>query len=201
MVCDPKQRAKVRQATRAGIIVQKRRDFGAVELFYELHSRVRTLKHKLLPQPRIFFQNLFDIFFPRSGHVMVAELNGKPLAAMIFLSEGNTLYYKFSASDLQALTYRPNNFLIWKAIEDAIGDGYEYLDLGISEDPGLIGFKERLGADAVPVVLTKYLQTQKSKPVAELENTFGALTAVLTDPLVPTSMAQTAANSLYRYFV
>lgn len=199
--CDPKQRYAVRQAEKAGLTYRRIEDASAIDIFYELHSRVRKEKHHLLSQPRAFFEELVAEYFPQDGFVLVAELEHRPLAAMFFLRCGKTLYYKFSASDLQALDYRPNHFLLWKAVEEALAAGYESIDLGISEAESLIRFKRRLGARSVPVYAAKYFEVEKANAVAAMDQTLGRLTAVLTGDEVPLAAAQAAGELLYRFFV
>jgi CelD/BcsL family acetyltransferase involved in cellulose biosynthesis len=199
--CHPKQRANVRQAEAAGLTHRIAGDEEGVELFYALHSRVRKNKHGLLPQPRRFFARLAEMVFPDRGFVLVAQCNREPVAAMIFLRMGSVTYYKFSASDLDALALRPNHFLLWRAIEMAIDEGAEALDLGIAEDEGLIRFKNRFGADSTPVFAGRYGRLEKSESALALEATLRALTSRLTSPEAPLASAQAGGNVLYRYFV
>lgn len=198
--CHSKQRAKARQALRAGVTHRKLCDASAIDLFYDLHTRVRKEKYRLLPQPRAFFEAIARRFFPERGFVLVAELQGRTIAAMWFLAYGDMLYYKFSASALDALSVRPNNYLIWKAIEEGIDAGFAAIDLGISEDEGLIGFKERLGAVSVPVYQASFCEPAKSDRVAKLESALERVTAILTEPDVPLRAAQEGGEALYRFF-
>lgn len=198
--CHPKQRANVKQARNAGLTHRTIADESAAELFYAMHSRVRKEKHRLLPQPRSFFQAMCSRFFPDRGFLSVAELEGEPVAAMVFLACQDTLYYKFSASDLDALSLRPNHFLLWKSIEAAIERRYSAIDLGISDAQGLVRFKERLGAVASPVFAATYLQPEKSKAVEDVERALSRLTNALTESDVPLSAAQAAGDALYRFF-
>jgi CelD/BcsL family acetyltransferase involved in cellulose biosynthesis len=199
--CHPKQRANVKQALQAGLNSRKCVDADSVAVFYEMHSEVRKIKYQLLPQPPSFFENLIRRFFPQRGFIMFAEAGDVPVSAMLFLIHRNTLYYKFSASDTNALSLRPNHFLIWKAIEAAVEQCYESIDFGISDTGGLARFKDRLGASAVPVYAAHYLQPNKTPAIEGVENTLSTLTDVLTDPRVPLFAAQKAAGALYRFFV
>jgi CelD/BcsL family acetyltransferase involved in cellulose biosynthesis len=184
---------------RAGLTHRRLRADEAIETFYTMHSRLRVAKHRLLPQPRVFFERLAERFFPDRGFVLVAQAADRIVAAMLFLVQGDTLYYKFSASDLDTLALHPNHYLLGKALEEAAGEGFVAVDLGISEGV-LVRFKRRLGAEAVPVFLGRYLQPEKSDAVRTMEAALGKLTKILTEPDVPLAAAQAAGDELYRYF-
>jgi CelD/BcsL family acetyltransferase involved in cellulose biosynthesis len=195
-----KQRARMRSAERAGLTHRLLSADEAIETFYAMHSRLRVTKYRLLPQPRIFFERLAERFFPDRGFVVAAHAADRVIAVMFFIRWGDTLYYKFSASDLDVLSSHPNHYLLGKIFVEAAGEGFTTVDLGISEDEGLIHFKSRLGAEAVPVYVGKYLQPEKSENVLAMETALGDLTRILTEPGVPIAAAQAAGNAVYRYF-
>ena len=196
---DPKHRADARAAERAGLTHVRLTGEEAVETFYALHSRVRVSKHRMLPQPRAFFERLAERFFPDRGFVLAALAGGQIAATMVFLIQGDVLYYKFSASDLDALELHPNHYLLGKAVEEAATAGFTAVDLGKDESP--MRFKRRLGADAVPVYAGRYMQPEKSEAVREMETTLANRTKILTEPGAPIAAAQAAADKLYRFFV
>ncbi len=190
----------LKQAQKAGLTVRKIDSSEGIDIFYALHSLVRKQKHGLVPQPRAFFDAIFERFFPHDGFVLIAEHEGRVVSAMFFLACGRTLYYKFSASALDALLVRPNHFLLTKAIELAIELGFATIDLGISDTEGLIRFKERIGGVARDVHAAAYNPREKTAGVAAVEKAFGDLTAVLTDERAPIEAAQRGGDILYRFF-
>lgn len=194
-----KHRQNIAQAVRAGL-TYKRCGREGLDAFYALHTRVRRGKHGLLPQGPSLFENLCEAFFPQNGFILIAEHDGAPVSGMFFLACADTLYYKFSASDLDALSVRPNHFLITKAIELAIEDGFRRLDLGISDAEGLIRFKERIGGEASTVYAASYNPQPKTEGVAQMEKTLGDLTKLLTRPDIPDEAVQQGGELLYRYF-
>lgn len=197
----PKTRANIRQAIDAGLTYSILDGVAALDVFYALHSRVRKEKHGLLPQPRTFFEEIAKRFFPKNGFVLAAQRDGEYFAAMMFLGYGSTLYYKFSASNLDRLRVRPNHYLLWKGVEEAVRRGYTEMDLGISDTEGLVRFKQRFGAIAAPVYTAWYgmpLETVHSK---EMNAALGALTHLLTETELPLSAAQRGGDILYRFFV
>jgi hypothetical protein len=199
--CDRATRTNVRNALRGGLTARITAGPEGIDAFYELHSRVRKDKHRLLPQPRAYFDEIFRRYFPERGFVLVAEHAGTPVAAILLLVCGKALYVKLSASDLGKLYLRPNDFLWWSAIELALERGFETLDFGISDTEGLARFKRNFGATSKPVFAGDYHPLSKSAPVLDMERALGELTATFTDPNVPLGAAQRAGDALYRFFV
>lgn len=192
----------VAQAERAGIRVRRLGVEEGVDVFYELFSNLRKAKFRLLPQGRGFFERVATAYMPHRGCVLAAFANERPIGAIVLLVEGRTLYYKWAASDPSALRYRPNNLLLDRAIEYAVGEGLTTLDLGISEAEGLIHFKRQVGAPReTRVYRVRYTIEQASEPVRRVERTLGTLTEMLTAPEIPLATTQAAGAELYRYFV
>jgi lipid II:glycine glycyltransferase (peptidoglycan interpeptide bridge formation enzyme) len=162
---------------------------------------LRIAKHRLLPQPKSFFEEIGRRFFPHHGFVLFAKNEGRIIAGMLFVIRSGVLYYKFSASDLEGLALRPNHFLLWKAVEYAIAEELNSIDLGLSEDRGLIRFKERFGADSKPVYVAQYHDLKVSAAIAQLEHALSGLTSILTEPGTPLAAAQRGGDLLYRFFV
>jgi CelD/BcsL family acetyltransferase involved in cellulose biosynthesis len=200
-LCERKQRTEVRFALRAGLTARHLPDDEAVETFYGLHTQVRKDKHHLLPQSRTFFHALAQRYFPDRGFVLAAELDGAVVAAELLLVCGDTLYFKFIASAAAALSCKPNDFLLWKAIETAAELGLRRVDLGISEAETLIHFKRKYAGDGQPVFAGRYAQAVKPPHVVQMEESLRQLTIALTAPDVPLGTAQSAAEALYRFFV
>jgi lipid II:glycine glycyltransferase (peptidoglycan interpeptide bridge formation enzyme) len=192
----------VAKARRDGVTVVERRDIEFVDQFLRLHTGLRKRKYRLLPQPRAFFASIRSRFgVTGDWHPLVAVRDGELLAATIYLRHGDALFYKFNASDPDALEARPNDLLLWAGIELAARLGCQLVDLGASDDdqPGLIRFKRGFGAREREI---RSLAT--GAPAADGRDTFGAvledLTALLTEPEVPDAVTEDAGARLYRYF-
>lgn len=190
----------LKQAEKAGLNWRVAADESGIVAFYELHSLVRKNKHGLVPQPRAFFEAIFEEFFPDNGFVLIAEHNDRIVSAMLFLACGRSLYYKFSASALDSLLLRPNHYLITQAIGYAIERGFDKLDLGISDTEGLVRFKDRIGGKATDVYSAAYNPLQKSAGITQVERSLGELTQLLTAAEMPVEAAQRGGDILYRFF-
>jgi hypothetical protein len=77
--------------------------------------------------------------------IRLAFVDDEPIAGILTLQYGRSLYYKYGASDARFHRFGAMPYLFWHAIQDAIGRGLEELDFGRSDcnDAGLITFKER----------------------------------------------------------
>lgn len=196
-----KQRVNTRRLERSGATTRLIRDVSALDGFYDPFCRLRKEKFRLLPQGKDFFARILESYLPNDGFVLFAELGGNDLMAMVAISHGDTLYIKYSAMERSAAELRPSNYLFARVIEEAIAQGYKYLDLGISADEGLVRFKRHLGAGATPYYQIRYHQRPKSQAVQDMESALSALTTILTEPDVPLQTAQDAGAQLYRFFV
>lgn len=197
-------RQNIRKGRRAGIEVEMRSDLAAVRQFFDLHVGVRTRKYRLLPQPYRFFEAIYESFSDQDHiRVALAKLDGKVVAGIVYIECGDTLYYKFNASDAGELKVRPNELLIWAGIEHCIERGLHGIDLGVSDtdQPGLVRYKRKFAHQEQEVVtLDRPAAGEPDARIAELRASFGQLTQLLTDERVPADISEQAGAVLYRYF-
>lgn len=112
-----------------------------VEVFYGLFVQTRR-RHKLPPQPRVWFRNLRDSLGDALT-VRVAYKDGMAVAAILTLRFKDIVYYKYGASDTQFHKLGAGPWLMWRAIRDAKETGASRFDLGRSEEThaGLVKYK------------------------------------------------------------
>ena len=98
-------------------------------MFYRLH--VRTRRRLGVPvQPLRYFRLLWRrVLQPGLGTVLIAELDGAPVAAGVFLASRGTCVYKYGASDERRWSARPNHLLFWEAIRWAAARGCRHVRL------------------------------------------------------------------------
>jgi CelD/BcsL family acetyltransferase involved in cellulose biosynthesis len=154
----PKRRGSVRRAIaaaeRSGVRVRLGdRQSDLVEEFYRLH--VLTRRRQGVPvQPRRYFELLWTAMIePGNGVVALAEHQDSVIAGAVFLTGGETVTYKYGASDDQFWPVRPNHAVMARAISWATEQGFAWFDFGRSDldNPGLVRFKETWGAVAEPL--------------------------------------------------
>ena len=134
-------------ARELGVTVRRASDRAAVDEFFRLH--VLTRRRLGVPtQPRRFFRGLSTLFDHGLGFVLLAEFDGRAIAANVYLQHRATLTYKYGASDPRELSRRPNDLLHLDALQIATESGCDLLDLGRTEldNDGLRRFKKQLGA-------------------------------------------------------
>jgi CelD/BcsL family acetyltransferase involved in cellulose biosynthesis len=145
----------IRRAQRAHVTVRPgTREQDLTETFYRLHLMTRR-RQGVPVQPRRFFVMLWHRVLAQGyGTVLIAEHDGRPVAAAVFLRYNATLIYKYGASDAAAWSLRPNHALFWHAIRDGCAAGDSWLDWGRSDvgNHGLRAFKASWGAEELPLV-------------------------------------------------
>jgi CelD/BcsL family acetyltransferase involved in cellulose biosynthesis len=195
-------RQNVRKAERSGVVVREARSLEAVRVFHRMHCHVRKSKYRLFAQPAAFFDNLYQIFgVSQLLTVLLAEVDGFPIAGVFYLEWGDTLYYKFNASVDQR--YCPNDLLAWEGIRLGQRRGLAHLDFGVS-DPvqlGLIRYKRKYATQERSVSVLRWQPPDHVNMRGDrVGRMFNRITQLLTDPAVPDEITRAAGDELYRYF-
>jgi CelD/BcsL family acetyltransferase involved in cellulose biosynthesis len=142
----------LRKAGKSELTTTIERDLGAVRAYYRLHCLTRR-RQGVPVQPWRFFRLLHQRLVAEGlGMVVLARFRGRPVAGAVFLSWNSTLIYKYGASDPAFLELRPNNLVMWQAIEWGSANGCRILDFGKTDTytGGLRRFKSGWGAQEVP---------------------------------------------------
>jgi CelD/BcsL family acetyltransferase involved in cellulose biosynthesis len=151
-------RRGVRKAERTGMRIDFDSGKESMRTFFTLHCRTRR-RHGLPPQPIRFFMNIQrHLLSLGRGFIAIARLEGRSLAAAVFLHDGRHALYKFGASDEAFQQMRPNNLLMWAAIKSCAERGLATLNLGRTSlsNEGLRRFKLGLGAAEEEIRYMKY---------------------------------------------
>jgi len=139
----------IRQAEKAGVVIRRGEGWEDVRLFCGLHLQTRR-RLGTPAQPLRFFRLLWERLIAQGlGFVMSAYQGEQLLAGAVFLHWNKTLVYKYSASDPQYWCLRPNNLLLWHAIQWGCEHGYEVFDWGKTDigNQGLRDFKRGWGSE------------------------------------------------------
>ncbi len=151
-------RRNIRKAGREGVHTEVLASSESVKAFYRLHCVTRK-SHGYPPQPYQFFKKIFEhIISPGKGFVVLALFDKKPIAGAVFVHFGETVIYKYGASDRSYLHLRPNDLVMWEAIQCSATRGFKFLDFGRTDldQEGLLRFKAGWGAESYPVLYYKY---------------------------------------------
>ena len=141
------QKSSRTKARREGVTTRVGTDRAALDTFYGLHLRTRR-RLGVPTQPRRFIRAFEQLFARGLGYVLIAEYQGQPIAAAVFLTFGDTTVYKYGASDERHLGLRPNNLVLAEAIRTACESGHTIFDFGRTDaaNAGLAAFKRSFGA-------------------------------------------------------
>jgi CelD/BcsL family acetyltransferase involved in cellulose biosynthesis len=146
---------KVAMASDVQIVRGETRD--QLREFYNLH--LRTRRSQGVPvQPWRFFEKLKSLLLDQNlGFLLLAYKDQRCIAGAIFLHWQSKLTYKYGASSDDSLKFRPNNLLMWTAMQWGCENGYQYFDLGRSStsNTGLRTFKTRWGAKETSLKYTR----------------------------------------------
>ncbi len=129
--------------------------------------------------------------------IRVAFKGGRPVAGILTMNHGKTMYYKYGGSDARFNHLGATPMLFWQAIQAAKSAGMEELDFGRSDlgNQGLIRFKERWGAQGVRLTLWRSPADEVS-PSLEWLNMRLAKTICAS---VPDKMLVLAGRLMYRH--
>lgn len=139
-------RRKIKRAEREELLYESGRSDELLRKFHHLLLLTRR-RHQLPPQPGSWFHNILHCLGDLVT-IHVVSRNAVPVASILTLTYKHGLVYKYGCSDAQFNAMGGTSLLFWKAIQQAKSAGIEEFDLGRSsyEDPGLIAFKQHLGA-------------------------------------------------------
>lgn len=163
--------------------------------FYFLVLLTRR-RHRLLPQPRIWFKNLLECLGDKI-EIGVARKDGVAIAAMLTLRHRSSIMYKYGCSDKRFHNLGAMPFLFWKLIERAKAARVEKIDLGRTDmdNEGLIRFKDRLGTTRKLVRYYRYSGVkQQEAMIGWSSRALRGLYSILPDTLL-----ETAGGVLYRH--
>ena len=196
---DGAARRAVRKAEKDGVTVTVSQSEAAARDFYGLQCQTRK-RHGLPPQPWVFFLNIWrHILSQNQGIVVLAGQGGENIGGAVFFFLGGRAIYKYGASDFRRQQLRPNNLVMWAAMQWLAQNGVETLHLGKTSlaNEGLRKFKLNLGAVEQRIDYVKFdLRTDRfvteSDGIAGWHNqVFGAL---------PVFISRLAGELLYKHW-
>ena len=187
---------------REGVRVEADTSRDAVHRFHRLHVGLRKRKYRLLAQPVELFDHIWEAFAPDDAIVtMLAHAGDELIAGAVFLTWGDSLYYKFGASRHEHLALRPNDAIFWAGIRWGVQRGARLVDWGLSDldQPGLIAYKRKWATEQRQIV-TLRAGGEHACSSSQAGAMLGELTQLLTDDSVPDEVTRRAGALLYRYF-
>jgi lipid II:glycine glycyltransferase (peptidoglycan interpeptide bridge formation enzyme) len=111
----PKTRYNIRLAARRGVTVRPggQEDLAA---FYRLY-RITAQRDGFVIRPFPYYRDVWAQFLAAGrAHLLLAELEGQPIAGLLMFVFGPTAWYMYGASDNAHREMMPNHLLQWEAI-------------------------------------------------------------------------------------
>jgi len=130
-------------------------------------------------------------------------MEGEVVAGIVFLQWRDTLFYKFNASTMTNLSYRPNDLLVWIGIQQAKTQGLQRFDFGLSDwdQAGLLQYKRKFASEERTIHFLEYAPNGGAAPhVQQARALLPQLTDLFTDKTVPDHITEKAGDALYRFF-
>ncbi|HKY54611.1 MAG TPA: peptidoglycan bridge formation glycyltransferase FemA/FemB family protein [Anaerolineales bacterium] len=121
-----KTRYNIRLAEKKGVTV---RTWDDIESFHKM-MLLTGERDKFGVHSREYYRRAYDLLQPKQmGELLVAEFEGKPLAAIFVARNGNRAYYLYGASTDEERNRMPTYLLQWEAMKWAKARGCEEYDL------------------------------------------------------------------------
>lgn len=159
------KRQGIARALKAGLKAELLSDQNSIERFYKLHLLTRR-RIGIPVQPKKIFRLIYqNIIMKDLGFIIMISKNNNDIAAGMFFKFNGRLIYKYNASDIKFLNYRPNNLLIKTAISYGISENYKYIDFGktSSTNIGLRKFKLGWGTQESRLFCSTYPSLPENK--------------------------------------
>jgi len=140
-------RRNIKKASREGVKIRFDKSWPGLEQFYRLQVMTRK-RHGLPPQPLIFFKNLYENIISKNlGIIASAYSQHKIIASSIYLNFNHKALFKYGASDARYHHLRPNNLMMWEAINWHRENNCRQMNLGRTErdNTGLLNYKRQWG--------------------------------------------------------
>ena len=121
-----KTRYNIRLAEKKGVTV---RAWDDLESFHKM-MLVTGGRDEFGVHSREYYQRAYELLNPKQmGELLLAEYQGKPLAALFVARNGNRAYYLYGASSDEERNRMPTYILQWEAMKWAKARGCEEYDL------------------------------------------------------------------------
>lgn len=142
----------IRKSLASGLVFKLGTTIHDVATFYKIYIRMRR-ELSLPPQPYCFFSNMWnELYSTNNVEVLMAEFNGKVVAAMWVL-KNNWLYsFEYLARACKNDKMHSSHFLYWHGIKRALENKIGNVSFGRTSagNKGLDEFKRRWGTVVTP---------------------------------------------------
>lgn len=184
---------KIRRAEREKLRCEIGRDDSTIREFYHLLVATRR-RHGVPPQPIRWFRNL-AARFGDALQILLAFKENHPIAGILALTHRSSVTYKYSCSDHAFRSLGGGPFLLWTLIQDAKTRGMEELDLGRSDETGLVAYKDRWGAERTELTYWRH----PAPPASRSSESGISIVSQAVVKRMPLSVLSLAGDILYKH--
>jgi CelD/BcsL family acetyltransferase involved in cellulose biosynthesis len=158
-------RRRIQHAERQHLEYERGASGELIDRFYGMLAITRK-RHRLLPQPKSWFENLVSEMSP-DAEIRLVRKGRSPIAAIFTLRQRGTVVYKYGCSEHRMHHLGGMPFLFWKLIEESKAEGLEQIDFGRTDsgNRGLAEFKDRLGASRTLISYLRHPKDLRAKPI------------------------------------
>ncbi len=192
-------RRNIKRAQQSGVQIQHHDSMDSVKAYYRLHCITRK-RQGYFTQPFVLFQKIYEEVIAKGfGFVSLALLHGQPIAGAIYFHANGHASYVYGASDKSFQHHRPNNLMLWDAIQRCIELKCQALDLGATEDSnnGLRQFKNSMASTEKTIHYYKY-DFRQAEFMNHNESHLNDLRLAVGKKL-PTSVLNAVGSLLYKH--
>lgn len=144
-------RTGVRKAEREGVVLCEVKKEKEMESYYKIW--LNTQKRHGTPTHSIkLFKTMFREFHPKNMRVFLAKYEGKDIGGIILFPQGGKVLYWSSVVLSKYRRLDSQTFLVWKAIEWSVKNGYKIFDFGRTrKDTSIYFYKKAFNAKEEPL--------------------------------------------------
>lgn len=156
-----KNRSTIRKCQKNELEVEVNKDYNT---FLEIYNETM---HKVGAKDFYFFnEQYYKKLQDNSDYILLqTKMDGKTLAAAIFIKFRDYFHYHLSGSRREFLKYAPNNILLWEAIKYAKNCGCKKMHFGggltNSTDDTLFRFKKSFSSEFADFYIGKRIHNQE----------------------------------------
>ncbi|HOV91314.1 MAG TPA: GNAT family N-acetyltransferase [Syntrophorhabdaceae bacterium] len=145
--CKYKINTQVRRAKREGLEIKEVSGKQDLDNYYNMYEQtIRRNQGKVYWNKKFF--KLITEMIPDRYSILYAMYDQEPTAGIMLIKSKDIVHYFIGASDDRYLLKRPNDFILYHAIEKTISEGFSSFDFMLtdSSDKNLLWFKEKWGS-------------------------------------------------------
>ena len=146
-------RRDVRLAERRGVVATSTDTPKARDELFQMYCDTMARNRTVVTWRRAMIEKMWELVVgPGEGEMLIARLEGEPLAGMVTLYSGTKCFYFLGASSGSHRSLCPSDAVVWEAMRRALTRGCEHFDFMTSsrEDAPLMDFKAKWGASQYP---------------------------------------------------